>query len=303
MTPEKKEWARRLLPIAALVLLAALVLGAIALIPYDLPGTTPPNTYGNLANGGYVAEDGSMLYYVNEKGVLYCMSSPNCYRIDEGADSLCPYGNGIVYRRENGDVIRSDYRGETKETVLTGVEQMALSGNWVFFTRADGQLCKKSLLTGEEAELNLAVRQFLVASNGVLFTDPDGYLKTALTDGTDVAPFLAEPVERFMRYKDYIFYVREGTLCSVVTANAASKQAYFPVDEFNISEDGVLFFTDETGLHSYDLSEQEPTVRDVEIQGSRAARLSVWGEKILYYNEENRLICCQKDGSEWVSLS
>ncbi len=301
--PEQKVGFRRFLPLAALVLTAVLVLGAMAAIPYDLPGTTPPNTYGNLANGGYVAEDGSMLYYVNEAGVLYCLSSPNCYRIDEGADSLCPYGNGLVYRRTNGDVVLSDFRGDNKKTVLTGVRQMTLSGNWVFFVGDDGVLRKHSLLTGKEASLGLTVRQFLVASNSVLFTDPDGLLKTALTDGTGVTPFLAEPVERFCRYENYVFYVREGTLCSVASANAASKRTYFPVKEWNISPDGVLFFTDDAGLHRYEFADEKPVVRDLEIQGTRAERLSVWGEYLLYYNEKNQLFCCRKDGSEAQDLS
>ncbi|MBP5617629.1 MAG: hypothetical protein J6X61_00580, partial [Clostridia bacterium] len=148
MRDEKKTKRLGFLPMGLLLLLAAVILGTILLTPYDLPGTTPPNTYMNLANGGFVAENGSMLYYVSGKGVLYCRSGANTYRIDEGADSLCPYGSGIVYRLQGGRVVYSDYRGEEKKEVLSGVQQMVVGGNWVFYTRADGVLHKRSLLTG-----------------------------------------------------------------------------------------------------------------------------------------------------------
>ena len=298
MEQERRNKLTALLPVALLTVLALLMVSLMLTLPYDLPGTTPPNTYANLSNGGLVAEDGSMLYFVNGKGVLYCLSGANTYRVDEGADSLCPYENGIVYRRTSGEVVFSDFRGQGKTTLLTGVERMALAGNWVFFTRADGELCKRSLQTGQEKKLGLKVKDFLIAATAVLYTDPDGRLYTARTDGSHSEPFLAQPVDAFTRYQSYVFYVRDGMLSSVASGNAASKKTYFAVDEFNITDTGVLFFTDESGLHTYDLADAAAVVRDVETLGEGAHGLFTWGEKLLYYNADGQLICCLKDGSE-----
>lgn len=290
---------KALLPLLLLAVVAAVVLGTVAAVPYDVPATQPPNTYGNLFNGGVVAEDGSMLYYVNGKGVLYCLSSPNSYRIDEQADSLCPYGNGLIYRKQNGEVRYSNFRGEEKHTLISGVTQMAVNGNWIFFTREDGILHKYSVLSGEEFSLGLAVRQFLIASNAVLYADREGYLNTARTDGSNSERFFTEKVDGFMRFESYVFYTRDGMLYSMASANAASKKTYFPVLEFNITESGILVFTDDAGLHTCDLTEDSESVLDLEVQGGPARQLSVWGDNILYYNSEEQLVCCLKDGSEW----
>lgn len=302
MKDERKGKLLGFLPTALLLLLAALILGAVALTPYDLPGTTPPNTYMNLANGGFVAEDGTMLYYVNGKGVLYCRSGPNSYRIDEDADSLCPYGSGIVYRLPDGKVVLSDYHGEEKKEILTGVRQMVVGGNWVFYTRADGVLRKRSLLTGEDRDLGLKVREYLIAATSVLYTDADGYLFTARTDGTGSEPFLAEPVDSFSRYESSVFYTRGGTLYAVAAGNTASKHAFFPVTAYNVTSEGVLFFTDGEGLHTCDLSDEKTKVRDVAAPGGVTDRLCAWGERLCYYNEEGTLVCCLKDGTEALYL-
>lgn len=293
---------KALFPIIVLVLVAAIVVGAVIAIPLDTPATEPTTTYGNQYNGGVVSPDGSMLYFVNGKGILYCLSSPNSYRIDEKADSLFPYGSGLVYRRENGEVYYSNYNGEEKRLLFSGAVDLAVSGNWAFFTREDGVLRKFSLLNSKEVSLGLKVKQFLVASNAVLYTDPDGYLHTARTDGTKVEKFFAEKVDSFMRYDAYIFYKRDGMLYSVASGNAASKGTYFPVEDFNITDDGVLVFTDEKGLHTYNLKDEKPQVRDVEVQGGTAHQISVWDKYILYYNDNEQLIRCLKDGSEWVYM-
>lgn len=293
---------KALFPIIVLVLSAVIVVGVVSAVPLDVPATEPAVTYGNQLNGGVVAESGSMLYYVNGKGVLYCLSSPNSYRIDQDADSLFPYGSGLVYRKESGEVLYCNYKGEEKRSLISGAEQMAVSGNWVFFTREDGVLRKYSLLNNKEYDLKLKVKQFLIASNAVLYTDTEGYLHTARTDGMNVEKFFAEKVDSFTRFESYIFYTRDGMLYSVASGNAASKATYFPVKEFNITDEGLLVFTDEKGLHTYDIADEDPSVRDVETQGGSAHRISVWDKYILYYNDEEQLVRCLKDGSEWFYM-
>ncbi len=302
MSDEKNNKLLGFLPVAALALLTAVLLGIILIAPYDLPGTTPPNTYMNLANGGFVAEDGSMLYYVSGKGTLYCQSGPNCYRVDEGADSLCPYGSGIVYRLADGRVLYSNYRGEEKTVLLTDVEKMVVGGNWVFFTRADGVLHKRSLLTGEEKTLGLKVRDYLIAATSVLYSDDRGRLFTARTDGTGSEPFLAQPVDAFARFDSYVFYTVDGTLYSVASGNVAGKQTYFPVTAFNVTADGILFFTDDKGLHTYDLTDEKAKIRDVETPQGVRGGLCTWGERLCFYNGEGTLVTMLKDGSESAFL-
>ena len=139
--------------IAALpaVLFAALLIAVFAImgsLPYDRPSTSATNTFGNLSNGGMVAEDGSMLYYIDGKGMLRCKSGEKIYYIDESAGCLSPYRSGIVYLTADGSVKYSAYNGDSKQTLAENASSMMVSGNWVYYADKGGEMHKYFLKTG-----------------------------------------------------------------------------------------------------------------------------------------------------------
>ena len=295
----KSKKAKALIPVLGFVLVAVIVIGIIAAVPYDTAAVDPAGGFQNIANGGLVAADGSMLYYVDGEGVLRCVSGAKSYRVAKGASCVSPYESGAVYLLESGDVCFSRYDGSDRRTLISGVKRMMLNGNWLFYTKADGVLCKLFMKTGESTSTGLKVGQFAVAATAVIYIADDGKLHTAYTDGSKDAVFYNETTDFFLKHGSLIFYKHNGLLCSVATGNTASKQTYFNVDRFTINDSNVLFFTDESGLHCYDLAADKPKVRDIEIHGSSVESLSVDGDYLYYNNGDGQLVRCLKDGSEW----
>ncbi len=293
---------RVLMPVFMLVLVGAVILGTILALPYDTPVVTAEVTYSNVLNGGKVAVDGSMLFYVDGTGILRCQSGGKNYKIDENADSICPYGTGIVYRTSDGDAVYSNYNGDSKRTILTDVETMMVSGNWIYYTHDSGKLSKCFIKTGKISALGLQVKQFLVVTNQILYIADDGYLYSALTDGSGAARFLNEKMESFTWQGSTVFYKQDGVLSSVAASNTASKVTYFEVDEYNIAETGLLVFTDESGLHTYDLSDDDAKVRDVAVKGENPHGISVIDDEIYYYNSQGQMFKCLKDGSKTAEM-
>ncbi len=293
---------RVLMPIFILILVSAVVLGTILILPHDTPVVTPSVTYPNVLNGGKVAVDGSMLFYVDANGVLRCLSGGKSYQISEGADCISPYGTGIVYRTSNGEAVYSSFNGEQKRTVLTGVEQMMVSGNWIYYTHDGGKLSKCFIKDSKVRDLDLKVKQFLVVTNQILYTAEDGYLYSALTDGSGSARFLNEKVDSFTWQNSQVFYKQDGVLYSVSASNTARKATYFEVDEYNIMQSGLLVFTDEGGLHTYDLTDSSAKVRDVAVKGDNPSGISVIDDEIYYYNSQGQMFKCLKDGSKALEL-
>ena len=284
------------LPVALFALFCAIVLGLIAILPYDRPATSPNNSFMNLYNGGFVAQDGSLTYYIDSEGSLYCEGDESKYYIDKASDSLCPYNVGIVYRTQNDEVKYSDFDGGSVKTLIKGAKQMSVSGNWVFYTDEKGDLYKYFLQTAETKKVGLKVDQFMISSTAVVYLK-DGQLYTARTDGTQISPFLADKVDSFVRYESYMFYKSEGKLYSVASGNTANKQTYFEVDSFNINDNGTMFYTLDGTLYSKNITEEDSKVKELNV-GAVKGNLCTSGDRVCFYDESGNLVSCLSDGSE-----
>ncbi len=296
---------KKLLPILPAVLfvaLVAIVFTIMGSIPYDRPSTTASNSFGNLANGGYVSDAGSMLYYVDGKGVLRCQSDANNYYIDEGASYLSPYQNGIVYKSESGEIKYSGYNGEGKRIIAENARDMMVVGNWIFYSDNDGMMHKYWLKTSKHYDINLKVNQFMVSGTAIVYTDDEGYMYTARTDGSEVEPFMAEKVDRFMRHDSYMFYLSGGKLYSVTSNNTAQKHTYCEAEIFNLSSDGILYFIKDGALHTMNIKEEEQTVTVVESENGVANRgIFCADNRVYFYDLNGALVSCLKDGSEMLT--
>ena len=291
-----------ILPVILFLIVAMLILGVIGILPYDKPSTTSANSFGNLLNGGYVADDGSMTYYVDGSGVLRCSSDPKVYYVDKDCDSICPYRSGVIYRTKSGTIKYSAYNGSSKQTLVkSGVKQMTVNGNWIYYSNSERELCKLYIRSREITNTHLKVNQFSISGTAVLYIADDGRLYTARTDGNDTEPFLGEKVDCFMRYNSYIFYKQDGKLYSVASGNTANKQTYMEVDEFNINDDGILFYTDDSGLHYRDITKEKIKDYDIPVAGGITRNLNVLGDRVYFYNDRNQLVSCLKDGSDLKS--
>lgn len=298
---DNKVKLKAVLPVALFALLCVIVLGLIAILPYDRPATSPNNTFLNLYNGGFVAKDGSLTYYIDSEGSLYCKGDDSKYYIDKASDSLCPYNVGIVYRTENGEIKYSDFDGGSVKTLIKGAKQMAVSGNWVFYTNDKGDLYKHFLQTGKTTEVGLNVEQFMISSTAVVYLK-EGKLYTARTDGTQIKPFLADKVDSFVRYESYMFYKSEGVLYSVASGNTANKQTYFAVDQFNIDVNGVLYYTLDGQLYSKNITDENAKAKQLNV-GNVTGKLCCIDNRVYFYDRDGNLKNCLADGSEPKTLA
>ncbi len=289
------------IPVVLFVLLASIVLGIIAILPYDRPAALPPNSYINLENGGFIASDGSMTFYVNGKGELRCDSGENNYFIASDVDTLCPFGIGIIYRTDDNRVVYADFDGKNKKTLADGAIDMAVNGNWLFYADKEGNLNKYFIKTGERSSLNLKVDDFLISRSSVLFSK-DGKLYTARVDGSKVTSFFSEKVESFSRFESYIFYTADGVLYSVAAGNTANKQTYCEVDFYNISDDGILFYTKDNTLYSLDITDEKAKAKTLDTHGEVKGGICCKDDRVYFYSAEGKLTSCLADGSEMKTI-
>lgn len=287
------------LPAILFVLLAATVIAIMGTLPYDRPSTAATNSFGNLANGGYVSDNGSMLYYVDGKNILRCKSDENTYYIDENARSLSPYQNGIIYLNEDDKVLYSTFNGENKRELASNARDMMVVGNWVFYSDNGGMMHKYALKTDKHYDIDIRVNQFMVSGTAIVYTDENGYMFTARTDGSEIEPFMAEKVDMFMRHDSYIFYTADGKLYSVTSNNTAQKHTYCDADMFNLSSDGVLYYTKDDLLYSMNIKDEKPTAVEIKCEnGISGNGIFCADNRVYYYDLNGTLISCLKDGSE-----
>ncbi len=297
---DKKLKLKAALPVGLFALLCVIVLGLIVMLPFDRPATSPNNSFLNLYNGAFVAQDGSVIYYIDEEGSLYCRGEEKRF-IDKAADSLCPYDIGVIYRTKEGKVKFSDFEGSSTRTVVEYAKKASVSGNWVFYTDDKGDLYKHFLKTGETKKVGLNVDDFMISSTAVVYLK-DGYIYTARTDGSQIKQFFGEKVDSFVRYESYMFYKKDGVLYSFASGNTANKQTYFEVDAFNISDDGILFYTLDGKLYSKDITDEKAKPKLLEV-GTVDGTLCCIDGRVYFYHESGVLKSCLPDGSEIKDIS
>ncbi len=287
------------IPAVLFVILVAIVFTIMGSVPYDSPTTNATNSFGNLANGGYVSDAGSMLYYVDSKGVLRCQGDTSTYYIDESANCLSPYQSGIVYRTASGEIKYSAFNGDSKRSIAESTKEMMVVGNWIFYSDNNGMMHKYSLKTNKHYDINLKVKQFMVSGTAIIYTADDGYMYTARTDGSKVEPFLAEKVDRFMRHDSYMFYLSGGKIYSVTSSNTAQKHTYCEADMFNLSSDNVLYYAKDGKLYSMNIKDAAPTSVEIESgNGLSDKGLFCADDRVYFYDSNGILVSCLKDGSE-----
>ncbi len=289
------------LPAVLFALLVAVIITVMGALPYDRPSTHASNSFGNLANGGYISDAGSMLYYVDGKGVLRCKSDENLYYIDENARCLSPYQNGIVYLNDANEVTYCGFTGENKRTLASNAQDMMVVGNWVFYSDSNGMMHKYALKTDKHYDIGIKVKQFMVSGTAIIYSDDSGYMFTARTDGSQIEPFMAETVDKFMRHDSYMFYLKDGTLYSVTSNNIAQKHTYCDADMFNLSSDGILYYTSGDVLYSMNIKDEKPTSVEIKSENGISDKgIFCADERVYFYDLNGTLISCEKDGSKML---
>lgn len=278
-----------LLPALLGVALVVVIISSMLMLPFEKPSSTAANDFGNVMNGGYVAVDGTMSYYV-DGGVLHCRSEYSDYRLGDGpCDSVNPSGS-YVFFRDNGAIVRDLFNGGERKVIAEQSGHILVSGNWLYYTDADSQLKKQRLSGGKVSSLGITTdKQFAVVGTYVYYIAEDGRLYCARTDGSEQQSFLAEKIDCFQIYGSFICFISDGRVGSVASGNMASRKDYGEADEFITFDDSLITVVDGR-LYMLDLTDNSAEPKAIVQQGEEPHGLNTDGEKLYYYNSAGELI-------------
>lgn len=279
-----------LLPALLGVAVTVVIIASMLMLPFEKPSSTAANDFGNVMNGGYVAVDGSMSYYVDGDGVLHCRSDYSDYRLGDGpCDSVNPCGSYVIFR-DKGAVVRDLFNGGDRKVIAEQSGHILVSGNWLYYTDAGGRMFKQRLSGGKVSELGITTdRQFAVVGGYVYYIAADGCLYSARTDGSEQQKFLAEKLDCFQIYGSFIYFISDGRVGSVASGNMASRKDYGEAQEF-IAFDDILITVKGGQLYMLDLADNSAKPKPIVQQGEGPHGLCTDGDKLYYYNDTGELI-------------
>lgn len=296
MTENRKKLS--FIPVILAVVFSAVVIITQLIIPLDRLHTASDDEYQNIAMGGKICTDGSIIYYVSSSGSVRSKGETSEFKIADTGDMLQPYNSGVIYRDENNSVIYSDFSGTKKQTVIESVGDYVLSGNWLYYTEIGGSSLKKIRLTDKKQfDLGLEIDgRFSVRGNTIIFIGDKSYLYSARTDGTEVKPFLGKTVDSFTFYANYLYFMHEGKVWSVANQNTASMLSYCEADAFTVYND-TLYYIANGELYSLDLTETDSEAKKIETKGEKPTAIYVSEDYLYYYLADGSLYRCNFSGA------
>lgn len=296
MTENRKKLS--FIPVILAVVFSAVVIITELIIPLDRLHTASDDEYQNIAMGGKICTDGSIIYYVSSSGSVRSKGETSEFKIADTGDMLQPYNSGVIYRDENNSVIYSDFSGTKKQTVIESVGDYVLSGNWLYYTEIGGSSLKKIRLTDKKQfDLGLEIDgKFSVRGNTIIFIGDKSYLYSARTDGTEVKPFLGKTVDSFTFYANYLYFMHEGKVWSVANQNTASMLSYCEADAFTVYND-TLYYIANGELYSLDLTETDSEAKKIETKGEKPTAIYVSEDYLYYYLADGSLYRCNFSGA------
>lgn len=296
MTENRKKLS--FIPVIAALVFSAAVIIAELIIPLDRLHTASNDEYQNIAMGGKLCTEGSIVYYVSSSGTVRSKGETSEFKIADSGDMLQPYKNGVIYRDENNSIIFSDFTGLKKQTVIENVGDCVLSGNWLFYTEYGENSLKKIRLT-DKKQLDLGITvsgDFSVRGNTIIFVGDKSYLYSARTDGSKVSPFLGKTVDSFTFYANYVYFMHEGEVWSVANQNTASMLNHCKADAFTVYNDTMYYISDGE-MYSLDLTETEPQAKKFKTKGENPTEIYVSEDYLYYYLADGSLYRCNFSGA------
>ena len=277
------------IPFAAAALFVGAILIAEAVTPLDRLHSADDYEFQNVAVGGDVSIDGEIVYYINQNGNIRVKSEAHDFKIADSGEMLQAWGNGVIYKN-GGEVIHSDISGTKKRTVLENVSDYFLSGNWIYYTEKNSATLKKIRITdNKKYDVGVKVNgDFAVRGNTLVFIGEKNYLYSARTDGSQVKPFLGRKIDSFMFYGNYVYFLSDGEIKSVATANTSSIHTYFAADCFTVYGD-KLYFIKDNELKVLDLADPEAKPKKIKTKGENPTKVYVSGKKLYYYLADGSL--------------
>lgn len=286
-----------LIPFLAAVIFSLIVIGVELIIPLDKLHTASDEEFQNISVGGKVCISGNTAYYLSSSGKLRMNGKNIDIKIADSGAKIQSYGDGIIYMDKN-ELITCDMTGANKQKVIKNVGDYFLSGNWIFYTEKDSRNLKKIRITDKKSfDLGIKVNgQFTVRGNTLLFIGDKNYLYSARTDGSNLTAFLGKRVDSFMFYGNYIYFLQDGKIWSVVTHNTASMYSYCEADSFTIFDD-TLYYISEGVLYSRDLTDTEAKPVKLETKGENPTEIYVSKNHLYYYLADGTLYRCDHFGA------
>ena len=212
-----------------LVVVIALTSVAIYKTPTEVVAGTAGNYSINLTNGGHILEDDGFLFYTipGQKGVYRVEKGKpetNKKISDIGDGNLQIVGSGY-YFTDDDTLYRIDWDGNKRQVVLKNATAPKVVGSLVFYQKSNtgSTIYKYSMKNDNEfdvvsdlSDFGRRIQEYLVYYRKVYSVEPEGIYKTSITDYSNRELFIKADAKRLSIDGQYLFFVENGTLKSVV---------------------------------------------------------------------------------------
>ena len=300
----------------------------------DLVTDTYAQTYGNVANGGLVAEFNDGIFYILKTGgkginsqqyTLYCFNNTTGKSVEIASayymDSINVVGNYMYYRYENkGDInsylCKMNIDGTEKTNIISGLFYSPIViDDWIYFTqfgsisrcRTDGSN-KQTIVTYADDRITA----FCIVENQLYYVEPlefatggfyYGPIHKINLDGSSDVVILKNYVsnERLMSNGELLFFDDDSsTKYMDLDGNQIKEVTGYYMLGINADKENI--YSNHEGLHSIDLSSNKSTTI---VPGVSPNAIFIVDDWIYYLDTDytkyfagTALFKVKKDGSE-----
>ena len=235
--------------VLVLVLIAGILLAGVLSSKSEVVSGTAGNFPINLANGGYVVEDGGYVFYTipGEKG-LYRVEREKpqtAEKINENADAFLQTVSGSYYYLCDDILYECDWGGQNEKKVITSVRKPLVVGSLIFYMDKQGNVCKYSTqnkTTSIVIGKNMGVQEFVVYYKKLFYTDKLGNIRRISFTGKGDELFIKTKASRLSISGKYFYYIADGKVClSISDGEKIRSNEIVSAKEYAVLDSHILY--------------------------------------------------------------
>ena len=295
--------------VLTLVLVAGILLAGILNSKSEVVSGTAGNFPINLANGGYVVENGGYVFYTipGEKG-LYRVEREKpqtAKKINETADAFLQTVSGSYYYVCDDILYECDWAGKNEKKVMTSVKNPLVVGSLIFYMDEQGNVCKYSTqnkTTSIVISKNMGVKEFVVYYKKLFYTDKLGNIRKISFTGKGDELFVKTNASRLSISGKYFYYITDGKVClSISDGEKIRSNEIVKAKEYAVLDSNILYTDGKNTYFSHinDLiNGKEPKL----ISKGKAQGISI-DEECFYFFTDNSFYKLDSNGEKKVKMN
>ncbi len=294
--------------VLVLVLVAGILLAGILTSKSEVVSGTAGNFPINLANGGYVVEDGGYVFYTKpgEKG-LYRIEREKpqtAEKINKTADGFLQTVSGSYYYMCDDILYECDWGGQNEKKVITSVHKPLVVGSLIFYMDEQGNVCKYSTqnkTTSIVISKNMGVKEFVVYYKRLYYTDRLGNIRKISFTGKGDELFIKTNASNLSISGKYFYYIADGKVClSISDGEKIRSNKIVSAKEYAILDSHILY-TDGKNAYFSHINDLVNGKKPKLIHEGVPQGISI-DEECFYFFSDNSLYKLDSNGQKKVKM-